>query len=242
MSKIAHEYSPLKICHYIEWLKLRRSGHILAPVHVQISPTNRCNHHCIYCAYRISEYPSSEKFNPKDEIPFSDINRILVDAAASGTKAVQITGGGEPLMHPNIAEILELSASLGLSIGLVSNGARMTSELADFLGREATWVRISLDSGENYTHSLIHGTSQNDWDKVISGIDYLVQAKHKYRSNIVIGIGFVVCKENIFNIKVAALVAKHLGVDSIRFSMAFTGEVSGGLSDERIKKITTDGN
>lgn len=236
--KVSYEYSPYKAIHYLSWLKEVRLGKILSPIHIQMSPTNRCNHQCTFCAYRIPEYPSSELFNPHHEIPIDAIRHILNSAGQSGSRALQITGGGEPLVHPQIEQILETAVSVGLSLSLVSNGSKLSSTIADFLAREASWVRLSLDAGTPQIHRHIHGASLGDWDRILLGLQTLVDKKKEYRAKVIIGVGFVVAKGNIEDIVACTSLAKEIGADNIRFSMAFTGKRGGGITvKERNKAI-----
>ena len=86
-------YSPLKIFHHQDKIGLLRNGEHPVLTHVQLIPTNFCNHDCEFCAYRMHGYSSSENFQEKDQIPFPKISEIVKDCKALGVKAVEITGG-----------------------------------------------------------------------------------------------------------------------------------------------------
>jgi hypothetical protein len=63
-----------------------------------------------------------------------------------GCESVTITGGGEPLLHPEINDIVSYIHDLGVSIGLVTNGWQVRN-LTEENWNKVTWVRVSLGDG-----------------------------------------------------------------------------------------------
>jgi MoaA/NifB/PqqE/SkfB family radical SAM enzyme len=69
---------------------------------------------------------------------------------ALGTEAVTITGGGEPLLHPHINELISyIKTSLEIDVGLVTNGTKL-DVLEDHVFRDITWCRISHDDNRKF--------------------------------------------------------------------------------------------
>lgn len=106
----------------------------IMPVHLQISPTNRCTLSCSFCSCSAREL--------KLQLSLEDIKEIINSASECGTKAVTITGGGEPLCHPQIKEIISHIGGLGIKIGLVTNGT-IVHVLDEESWSKITWCRIS---------------------------------------------------------------------------------------------------
>jgi len=104
------------------------------PVHIQWLPTNRCNLNCPSC--------SCKQRNKSLEMKLSTALDVIENFAEMGTKAVTITGGGEPLMHPYIVEMIKAFARNNIKIGLVTNGLRLKYIPRDVL-ELLTWCRIS---------------------------------------------------------------------------------------------------
>jgi MoaA/NifB/PqqE/SkfB family radical SAM enzyme len=61
-----------------------------------------------------------------------------------GCKAVTITGGGEPLCHPDFEEIITQIKRMGIEIGLVTNGV-LLHKIDKSVLNQITWCRISHD-------------------------------------------------------------------------------------------------
>jgi organic radical activating enzyme len=103
----------------------------IVPVHLQVCPTNRCNLNCDFC--------SCSGRDKKLELSWSAIQELLVMFRDCGTRAITITGGGEPLLHPKINQMIDLCRGLGIDVGLVTNGIAI-DRLAT---HDLMWIRVS---------------------------------------------------------------------------------------------------
>ena len=225
---MTNEYSSLKAAWHIEKISRLRDGLQIVPTHVQLIISDLCNQNCHFCAYRMDGGFSTEQFgemkegklikNPNRRIPKDKAIEILNDCADVGVKAIQFTGGGEPTVHPDHIDIFKHAKWLGLKTGLVTNGLVMRDfeTLANM-----DWVRISLDAGTSESYENIR--ESKGFDKVLSNIRTLVGVG----TPCVIGIGFVVTRENWEEIGKACEIAKGLGVSYIRLSAMFSEEGSG---------------
>ena len=212
-------YSPNKIFHHRKWIDSVRRGEFPPPIFVEILPTNRCNHRCTFCSYRNQEYGSSQRFNPKDEIPFKKLAEIVEDCAEMGVKAIEVTGGGEPMMHPQFLDLCRLIISKGLDLGLVTNGSWWTDEATEVL-KDAAWVRISIDAGCKKTYEAVRRCKPRAYDIVRQAIRDLSSIKQTNPTPI-IGVGFVVMQDNYKDIEHAVARAREDGADNIRISAVF---------------------
>ncbi|MBN1586946.1 MAG: radical SAM protein [Candidatus Omnitrophica bacterium] len=76
---------------------------------VQIDPTNDCNSNCVGC-WCHSDLLGEHKFRAPVKgqmLPYELLTRVVDQLAGSGTRALYIAGGGEPMMHPRILDFLE---------------------------------------------------------------------------------------------------------------------------------------
>ena len=131
---------PVKMLTDITLLKSIKENKRIIPIHAQIMPTNKCNLNCSFC--------SCSKRKKNQEMKLNKIEDICESLSALQCKAVTITGGGEPLMHPDINEILHTFYRKNISIGLVTNGFLL--DKLDSLGC-VSWMRISLGEDRNLT-------------------------------------------------------------------------------------------
>jgi len=123
---------PMKILLNPEIINSALEGNKLPSIHLQLNPTNKCNFNCPMC--------SCSEREKQLQLSLEDINKIIKVMYRYGLKSVTITGGGEPLMHPDINEIINMFSKKDIKVGLVTNGSLL--KRLDTLDK-ITWVRIS---------------------------------------------------------------------------------------------------
>jgi MoaA/NifB/PqqE/SkfB family radical SAM enzyme len=110
------------------------TGH---PLLVHIIPIRRCNLACTYC----NEFDDFSKPVPTEEM-FRRIDRL----GAMGTWIVTISGG-EPLLHPDLDDIIGRIRKNGIVAGLITNGYLLTAERIERLNRAGLeYLQISIDN------------------------------------------------------------------------------------------------
>ena len=104
-----------------------------------IIPMRRCNLACGYC----NEYDHSS--NP---VPLDVMKRRIDKLAELGTSIVTISGG-EPMMHPQLDDIIQHIRSHGIIAGLISNGYYFTPDRIKRLNEAGLeYLQISIDNVE----------------------------------------------------------------------------------------------
>ncbi len=107
------------------------------PVLVHIIPMRRCNLDCGYC----NEYDNVSKPVPLDEMK----NRLDI-LADMGTSVITISGG-EPLMHPELEEIIRHIRKRGMIAGMITNGFLLSKERIATLNEVGLeHLQISIDN------------------------------------------------------------------------------------------------
>jgi MoaA/NifB/PqqE/SkfB family radical SAM enzyme len=107
------------------------------PFLAHIIPIRRCNLACEYC----NEYDDFSKPVPREEM-FRRVDKLGV----LGTSAVTISGG-EPLLHPELDEIIRRIRKNGMIAGLITNGYLLVAERIARLNRAGLeWLQISIDN------------------------------------------------------------------------------------------------
>lgn len=107
--------------------------------------TNQCNMFCEHC-YRDAGARAEEELNTEE-------GKALLDEIAKAGFKIMIFSGGEPLMRPDIFELVEHAVKLGLKPVFGTNGTLITPEVAKKLKDAGTMgVGISLDSMSPQKH------------------------------------------------------------------------------------------
>ena len=119
-------------------------------ISLRISITNRCNVNCIYC-HHDGMLDSSSEMTP-DEI--YEICRI---AKKLGVEKIRLSGG-EPLVRPDIVEIVEKVNSLDFKdISITTNGIFLDKYAKDLFDAGLDRVNVSLDTLNEETYKKIVG-------------------------------------------------------------------------------------
>jgi MoaA/NifB/PqqE/SkfB family radical SAM enzyme len=107
------------------------------PLLAHIIPIRRCNLACEYC----NEFDDFSK-----PVPTEAMFRRVDKLAELGTSVITISGG-EPLLHPELDEIIGRIRKRGMIAGLITNGYLLVAERIERLNRAGLeWLQISIDN------------------------------------------------------------------------------------------------
>jgi len=110
----------------------------IIPLHVQVYPTNACNQACSFCSCKDRDTSLS--------IPYDTLVRAMDVLMDRGTRAMTVSGGGEPLLYGRLDDLIRHAARRGVQVGLTTNGVA--------LGKlrhhpNLRWVRISCSDEQD---------------------------------------------------------------------------------------------
>lgn len=111
--------------------------------YLRISVTDRCNLRCVYCMPK-----NGIQWQPRaDQLSVEEIVRVVEATAQGGVKRVRLTGG-EPLVHPQIVEIVRRLASIqGIEeVSLTTNAMLLEQLAAPLADAGLKRLNISLDT------------------------------------------------------------------------------------------------
>ncbi|MGO9569153.1 MAG: 12,18-didecarboxysiroheme deacetylase [Desulfomonilaceae bacterium] len=112
--------------------------------------TRRCNLRCVHC------YSQSEDRGYSGELSSDEGKRLIDDLAGFGSPVI-LFSGGEPLIRPDILDLIRYATLQGRRAVLSTNGTLITPALAEKLKKIGlSYVGISLD-GLQETHDAFRG-------------------------------------------------------------------------------------
>ncbi|MBE0425887.1 MAG: radical SAM protein [Nitrospirae bacterium] len=193
----------------MEWLrkyleKIRLKGRPF--IAFQIEPTSRCQLKCTICSRTVF---SNEWVN--GDMPLSVYKKIskyfhLVDD-------IHLQGWGEPLLHPNLFDMIQIAKAANCKTSLTTNGVLLTPNISEKLVRQGMdIIAISISGATKETHEGIrHGSH---FEQFLDNIKTLSNLKAKMGSKTPkLILSFLMTKTNIKELPEAVSLAKDSGIN-----------------------------
>ncbi|MDC2993120.1 radical SAM protein [bacterium] len=181
-----------------------------APMIVELDPTAACDLACPGC---ISEDIIAIGGRFSNERLLS-LGQEMIDA---GVRGVILIGGGEPLAHPKIGDLITLLGEAQVAIGITTNGTfidRYLSQIREY----SSWTRISFDAATKSTFDTLRPSKNrmSKYWKIITNMRMLGADRRG-----LLGFSFLIQTpadgseviSNVHEIYAAALLAKDIGCD-----------------------------
>jgi MoaA/NifB/PqqE/SkfB family radical SAM enzyme len=154
--KIGREFSGYNILESAKRLLDRK------PLQCSLYVTDRCNLDCAYC----TEYDNSRPHPSLD-----DLKKWIQKIRELGTMRIALVGG-EPLVHPDIVEIVRYCRELGFATSLTTNGFLLTPKLVEEL--EDAGLQVMQISVDRMTPSPI---TKKSFKTILPKLDYFRNSK-----------------------------------------------------------------
>jgi MoaA/NifB/PqqE/SkfB family radical SAM enzyme len=107
------------------------------PIMAHLIPIRRCNLSCTYC----NEYDDHSKPIPLDTI------RKRIDKLADLKTSIVTLSGGEPLLHPELDDVIRRMRERGVIAGMITNGYLLTADRIKRLNDAGLdHMQISIDN------------------------------------------------------------------------------------------------
>ncbi|HET7435352.1 MAG TPA: radical SAM protein [Thermoanaerobaculia bacterium] len=182
------------------------------PYHVEIHPADRCNIDCFFC--------STAAIRGTDELPFDRFTNLIDELKTIGTRAIRLSGGGEPLFHRKIKDVLRAVVAAGIPIeNLTTNAVLLDEATATLLTQACDQVTISLNTVGAESYATMMKTPARNYQRVLDNIKRLIAIRNANGSKRpIVNIQFLVWRDNYRDIPKMYELARDLGADTMIFS------------------------
>lgn len=202
----------------------------VGPHTVHIDVTSRCNARCTFCGYHtplISDRPWNTKEWAEKSLDWNIFESMINELSAMHTKEdILLTGGGEPLLHPRLIDMVKLIKDKNMHIILFSNGILLKNKTAEQLvdlGLDKLYWSIHSASAQTW-YAQHPGSSMEAFDTVMSQMRHLLHYRQeKQLKNPVIVYVNVLSAINVHEIMDIVDNAISLGVDELRLQVMHYG-------------------
>jgi len=180
------------------------------PYGLLIEPTSACNLRCPLC-------PTGRgTLGRRPGMMDMSLYSAILDESRHWVSRINLSNYGEPLLHPNIVEMIEMAKKCGIYVTLASNLHPLhTDELADRLVASGMdYIYISFDGVDQETY--VDYRRGGRFDTLVSAVRRLVDAKRKAGSRTpFIELQYIVMRHNEGRLDEFRRLAGELGVDGI---------------------------
>lgn len=194
-------------------IRFQESTNHLAKIYIE--PTNRCNLDCITCIRNVWN-------EPLGLMTSATFGRIMEGLRSfSPPPSIFFGGLGEPLLHPDIVEMVARAKALGSSVELITNGTLLTPNLSQHLidaGLDMLWASLDGATSDSYADVRLGAMLP----KVLSNLNEFqyIRLSRNSRGNCMgcegynpqLGIVFVAMKRNIRELPALLNLANRLAV------------------------------
>jgi radical SAM protein with 4Fe4S-binding SPASM domain len=181
------------------------------PLVMSWNVTRECNMKCSHCYINATEKKLANELSTQE-------GKELMDQICQVSKPLLILSGGEPLLRPDIYELIKYGTSKGLKMGLGSNGSLIDNNVAAKLKTAGiATVSISLDSNIPSQHDEFRGVA-GAWEKAVNACKIL------RKNNILVQVNTTLTHENYNQIDDIMSLAEEIGVENFHlFFLVPTG-------------------
>lgn len=125
------------------------------PLQATLNVTGRCNSRCVYCSY------GSLSAQNRTDLSYDQLCEKIKELAAFGVRSLCLSGG-EPLLRPDLDQIIRTAVDLGMVVTITTNGILLDLATAKRLHTAGlSTLVLSFDSLEDRLYQKVRGVPVN---------------------------------------------------------------------------------
>ena len=197
------------------------------PFSIVVDMLHFCNTNCLHCWIHSPLNIHKDPAYIKEKISLEMFSHIAGKAADMGTERICLLANGEPLMHPEIKEMITICGLSRLRIEVFTNGVFMDARLMKLIvDSGAVSITVSLPAANAASYKQIcQGSPLGDFEKVKINVRRLVDYRKKTKKkDPVICITHVIHNLNCYDLFQFIEMDRQLGVDRVFFKIIMLDE------------------
>ncbi|MBI5251353.1 MAG: SDR family NAD(P)-dependent oxidoreductase [Desulfomonile tiedjei] len=200
---------------------------------LQVESAIACNLKCVMCPWKEVRDKAANR-GIMDQKVWDAVKQHLPEVAS-----LDLTGGGEPLLQPNLTEWVADGKAAGCETGFLTNGLLLTEKITlNLLASGLDWICVSMDGASKETYERIRIGS--DFDRVCENVARIARMRSGPAPKIMIN--FVLMRMNFHEAEDMIRLAARLGADQVNFKQCEVirgehGKGYGLFASEETKEI-----
>jgi MoaA/NifB/PqqE/SkfB family radical SAM enzyme len=149
------------------------------PMMLVLSFVYPCNALCPHCPYTNSNIRKEYR-----DAPYmgADLFKKIADESGPHGAYLRISGGGEPMLHPQGTELMVYAKKAGCKIGLITNGSLFDDENSRALVEAGVdMVEFSVDACDEDTYNVVR--KGLEWKTLVANAERMLALRANLRSS-----------------------------------------------------------
>ena len=212
-------------------------GKMPHPLMAVVYPSYVCNHNCQGCSYQELNRGENVFLDPQNFV------KLLKSLHGLKVKSIELSGGGEPTLHPKFCELVKQAENEGFELGLLTNGSLLSGRIVDLVVEHFTYIRVNIDASDVRVYNQIHRPPEiYEFQTILKNLEEVISKRNQKNSKLIVGAKVMVCQTNMNFIEDVINLTKDIGCDYIQFKPMRNAEDSllpeqVGMVDDLIKTL-----
>lgn len=206
------------------------------PIHLQLESTDACNLNCTTCSRDVIVRKASMLKN--------ELWKKIIDEMKPTN--INVSGIGEPFLHPHIYEIIEYAKRSGSAVNCATNFTRLRDNHRRLVECGIDQCKVSIDATDPETFRLIRG--EDSWGEIVDNIKKINEWKNKLgRKTPSIRFNFALQRFNYLQTVELVELARELSVDGIYYQFLSYVDMedrksmlTGDMSKEKLLELVSE--
>jgi len=197
---------------------------IVGPRVAGLEITHHCNLQCGFCEThgRFMEKPVTQTrtyVGGRRAMEVDTVKKLAVSLAKVGIGWVELSGKGDPVVHPKLPEIVRILKGEGLAVSMFTNGTVPRPDLAATLIEcKLDRLNVSLNAGTREAYLKV--ANKDLWDRALGFVTEVMDLRKKAGSDKPsLRLSFVMCKDNVDDMDAMVDICARLKVEEAGFSI-----------------------
>jgi MoaA/NifB/PqqE/SkfB family radical SAM enzyme len=180
------------------------------PMMLVLSFAYPCNALCPHCPYTNSNI--RKEYRDAPYISEALFKKIADESGPYGAY-LRISGGGEPMLHPQAVELMVYAKAKGCKIGLITNGSKFSeADARALIGAGVDMIEFSVDACEPVSYGIVRRGL--DWDTLVANVKMMLEIRNSMRGSSKI-IASAVNQKGVNIDDIETFWMKTIGVDTL---------------------------
>jgi MoaA/NifB/PqqE/SkfB family radical SAM enzyme len=200
-------YHPERVAALLQAGKDWEKAKAIYPIYVEFSPVGACNHRCVFCAVDYIGYKAQY-------LDLEVLRLRLPEMASLGVMSVMFAGEGEPMLHKQINEIVQITKNAGIDVSFTTNATVMPKNFCQEALPHVSWLKASINAATPETYAKIHRCKPQHLETALNNLRTMVEARKAGGLSCTLGAQLLLLPDNAAEVRQLAEICRdQVGLD-----------------------------